>query len=83
MTSIISRSDLIASVNNTIEDENTRTTAIAAINRAYIGEHIANLDDCESGFFNFVTYYDQLHAANPQQYNQQTLVEEARHALHA
>jgi len=82
MTSIITRSDLIASIQNTVESDDIRTAAINAVNRLYIDEHTANIpDDNVSGFFNIVTHYNMLHELNPAHYNQQFITEEANHAF--
>lgn len=81
MTSIITRSDLIASIQNTVENDDVRVAAIMAVNRLYINEHTANIpDDNESAFFNVITHYNDLHEYDPQRYNQHTIEEEA-HAL--
>lgn len=82
MTSIITRSSLIAAIRNTVEDSEAQNAAINAVNRLYINEHAAhNINDDESLFFNLVTNYDHMHACNPNRYNQNTLEEAAHNAF--
>lgn len=82
MTSVISRSDLISAVINTVEDRDTQQLAMRVINRAYIDEHTGSFsDDDESMFFNLVTHYDTLHQNNPARFNQQAIME-AANGLH-
>ena len=83
MTSIITRSDILSAIRSTIENEDARTAAIMAIDRIYTDEHVADFsNDEESCFFNLVTHYNQLHACNPQRYNQTLIEQEAHNALH-
>ncbi len=78
----ITRSELIASIQNTVESDDIRTKAIDAVNRLYIDEYTASFNDDQATFFDIVIHYDTLHEHDPREYSQQRLVVEGIRAFY-